>query len=64
MYVCKCVYACVHVSVCQYLCLPGKGGGVECPDASCPQHSDGLSVVIHHLEVQILVVLPPLHLPA
>lgn len=47
---------------CPHLGLPGQSGGVQSGDTSGSEDGDGLSIVIHHLKVQVLVVLPPLHL--
>lgn len=47
-----------------YLCLPCQSRGGERGGSPSSQHGYGLTIVIHHLEIQILVVLPPLHLPS
>lgn len=45
-----------------HLRLPGQRRGVQRRDATRSQNSDGLPVIVHHLEVQVLVVLPPFDL--
>lgn len=47
-----------------YLCLPCQSGGGERRGSPSSQHGYCLTVIIHHLEIQVLVVFPPLHLPA
>lgn len=47
-----------------YLSLPGQRRSIERCDASRSKDSDGLPIVVHHLQVQILVVLPAFDLTA
>jgi len=47
-----------------YLSLPCQSGGGERGGSPSSQHSYRLAIIIHHLEIQVLIVLPPLHLPA
>lgn len=45
-----------------YLGLPCQSGGVERWDTAGSKNSDGLSIIIDNLKVQILIILPPLDL--
>lgn len=47
-----------------YLCLPCQGRGGKRGGSPSSQHSYCLAIIIHHLEIQVLVVFPPLHLPS
>lgn len=45
-----------------YLCLPGQSRCRECRSPASSQHSYRFTIIIHHFEIQIFIVLSALHL--